>query len=128
MTVPATAASRTAARALVDALEIHGVDTVFCVPGESYLAVLDALHDSSNAIRTITCRQEGGAAFMAEAWGKETEVDPREEGKYEGRSLESLKAEYEKLKAGGPYKEGSRNFGKMKDDLDVPAFLRKQMD
>jgi acetolactate synthase-1/2/3 large subunit len=62
---------RTGARLLVDALRIHGADTVFCVPGESYLAVLDALHDK-NSIRTFACRQEGGAAMMAEAYGKLT--------------------------------------------------------
>ena len=60
---------RTGARILVDQLKIHGADTVFCVPGESYLAVLDALYDT-NSIRTFTCRQEGGAAMMAEAHGK----------------------------------------------------------
>ncbi len=54
---------------LIDQLAIQGCDTVFCVPGESYLAALDALHDSMQ-IRTITCRQEGGAAMMAEAYGK----------------------------------------------------------
>jgi acetolactate synthase I/II/III large subunit len=62
---------RTGARLLVDALRMHGADTVFCVPGESYLAVLDALHDA-NSIRTIACRHEGGAAMMAEAYGKLT--------------------------------------------------------
>jgi acetolactate synthase-1/2/3 large subunit len=62
---------RTGARILVDQLKIHGADTVFCVPGESYLAVLDALYDA-NSIRTFTCRQEGGAAMMAEAHGKLT--------------------------------------------------------
>ena len=56
---------------LVDALRTHGVDMVFGVPGESYLAVLDGLHDA-NSIRTIMCRQEGGAAMMAEAYGKMT--------------------------------------------------------
>ena len=55
---------RRAADLLVDCLAIHGVDRVFCVPGESYLAVLDALHDS-NAIQTIICRHESGAGFMA---------------------------------------------------------------
>jgi len=60
--------SRTAAELLIDCLEAQGVTTAFGVPGESYLAVLDALHDS--AIRYVLCRQEGGAAFMAEAWGK----------------------------------------------------------
>ncbi|MBH0238237.1 thiamine pyrophosphate-binding protein [Methylobrevis albus] len=64
------AASRSAARLIVDLLEAQGVSRVFCVPGESYLAVLDALHDSP--IRTIVCRQEGGAAMMAEATGKLT--------------------------------------------------------
>ncbi len=63
---------RTGGRILVDALKIHGVDLAFCVPGESYLAVLDALYDARNSIRLITCRQEGGAANMAEAYGKLT--------------------------------------------------------
>src|ERR1700712_4356831 len=62
--------SRTGGQILVDALKIHGVDTAFGVPGESYLDVLDALHDS--AIRFVINRQEGGAAFMADAYGKLT--------------------------------------------------------
>jgi acetolactate synthase-1/2/3 large subunit len=61
---------RTGGQILVDQLKIHGATHVFCVPGESYLAVLDALHDA--AIKTIVCRQEGGAAYMAEAAGKLT--------------------------------------------------------
>src|SRR5882762_660400 len=67
-----TLTSRTAAQILVDALKIHGVDTAFCVPGESYLAVLDALYDAREAIRLIVARQDGGAAYMAEAWAKIT--------------------------------------------------------
>ena len=63
---------RTGGQVLVDALKKHGVDMAFAVPGESYLAVLDALHDAGNQIRLITCRQEGGAAYMAEAYGKLT--------------------------------------------------------
>ena len=63
---------RTGGRVLVDALRIHGVDTVFCVPGESYLAALDALYDARDVIAAITCRHEGGAANMAEAFGKLT--------------------------------------------------------
>ena len=63
---------RTGGQVLIDALAIHGVDTVFCVPGESYLAALDALHDTRETIATITCRHEGGAANMAEAYGKLT--------------------------------------------------------
>jgi acetolactate synthase I/II/III large subunit len=55
---------RRAADLLVDCLAAHGVDRVFCVPGESYLAALDALHDS-NAMETIVCRHESGAGFMA---------------------------------------------------------------
>jgi acetolactate synthase-1/2/3 large subunit len=66
------AATRTAAQILVDALKIHGVDTAFCVPGESYLAVLDALYDAREQIRLIVARQDGGAAYMAEAYGKVT--------------------------------------------------------
>jgi len=57
---------RTGAQVLVDQLKIHGADTVFCVPGESYLAVLDALYDA-NSIGLVTCRQEGGATMMADA-------------------------------------------------------------
>jgi acetolactate synthase-1/2/3 large subunit len=60
--------TRTGGRILVDALQTHGTDIVFGVPGESYLAVLDALHDAP--IRFIINRQEGGAAFMADAYGK----------------------------------------------------------
>jgi acetolactate synthase I/II/III large subunit len=62
--------ARTGGQLLVDALQTHGVDLAFGVPGESYLAVLDALRDST--IRFIVARQEGGAAFMAEACGKLT--------------------------------------------------------
>ena len=61
---------RTAAQALVETLENQGVDRVFCVPGESYLDVLDALRDSP--IQTVVARQEGGAAMMAEADAKLT--------------------------------------------------------
>lgn len=57
---------------LVECLMAQGVDTAFGVPGESYLAVLDGLHAHRDRIRFITCRQEGGAAFMAEAYGKLT--------------------------------------------------------
>ena len=56
---------------LVDQLEVQGATTAFTVPGESFLAALDGLHDS-NRIKTVICRQEGGAAMMAEAWGKIT--------------------------------------------------------
>ncbi len=62
--------TRTAAHALVETLENQGVDRVFCVPGESYLDVLDALRDSP--IETVVARQEGGAAMMAEADAKLT--------------------------------------------------------
>jgi acetolactate synthase I/II/III large subunit len=62
----------TGARLLVDALITHGVDRVFSVPGESFLAVLDALHDETERIRTFVCRHEAGAANMAEATGKLT--------------------------------------------------------
>ena len=61
---------RTGGQILVDQLRVHGVDMVFCVPGESFLAALDAFRDSD--IRLIVCRQEGGAANMAEAYGKLT--------------------------------------------------------
>jgi len=61
---------RSAAEVLVDQLRIHGVRHVFCVPGESYLAVLDAFHDSD--LTVTVCRQEAGACIMAEAVGKAT--------------------------------------------------------
>jgi acetolactate synthase-1/2/3 large subunit len=64
--------ARTGGRVLIDQLVIHGVDHAFGVPGESYLAALDALHDSQNAIKFVICRQEGGASNMAEAYGKLT--------------------------------------------------------
>ena len=67
-----TARSRTGGEALIEALKIHGTDHAFCVPGESYLAALDALYDARDTIRLVTCRQEGGAANMAEAYGKLT--------------------------------------------------------
>ncbi len=63
---------RTGGAILVDALRIHGVDTAFCVPGESYLAALDALYNAQDDLRLIVARQDGGAAFMAEAYGKVT--------------------------------------------------------
>ena len=62
--------SRTGGQVLVDQLELHGVEHAFCVPGESYLPVLDALHDAP--IRLISCRHEAAAANMAEAYGKLT--------------------------------------------------------
>jgi acetolactate synthase-1/2/3 large subunit len=62
--------TRTGARILVDQLLAHGVDTAFCVPGESYIAVLDALRDAP--IRLVVARHEAGAANMAEAYGKLT--------------------------------------------------------
>lgn len=61
---------RTGGQLVVDALEANGVDRLYCVPGESYLAVLDALYDSK--IETIVCRQEGGAAMMADCHGRLT--------------------------------------------------------
>jgi acetolactate synthase I/II/III large subunit len=64
-------ATRSGGRILVDALRIHGVDRLFCVPGESYLDVLDALYDTPQ-IATIVAKHEGAAANMAEADGKLT--------------------------------------------------------
>ena len=57
---------------LVEGLVAHEVNTAFAVPGESYLEVLDALYEKSDQIRLIGCRQEGGAAYMAEAYGRLT--------------------------------------------------------
>jgi len=66
------AATRSGGRLLVDQLLVHGAARAFCVPGESFLAVLDALHDVRDRLPLVVCRQEGGAANMAEAWGKLT--------------------------------------------------------
>jgi acetolactate synthase-1/2/3 large subunit len=62
---------QTGARLLVETLAANGVDRAFCVPGESYLAVLDAMVDAAG-IDLVICRQEGGAAIMADADGKMT--------------------------------------------------------
>ncbi|MGY6709549.1 MAG: thiamine pyrophosphate-binding protein [Rhizobiaceae bacterium] len=61
---------KTGGQLIVEALEVNGVDRIFSVPGESYLAVLDALHDSS--IKNFVCRQEGGAAMMADCHARLT--------------------------------------------------------
>ncbi len=64
--------ARSGGAILADGLIAQGVDTVFCVPGESYLPFLDAAYDRRDRLKLITCRQEGGAAYMAEAYGKLT--------------------------------------------------------
>ena len=63
---------RSGGQILVDQLKIHGADLAFCVPGESYLPVLDALYQHRDTIKLVTCRHESGAANMAEAYGKLT--------------------------------------------------------
>jgi len=63
---------RTGGQILIDQLKAHGVDMVFCVPGESFLAALDAFHDCADEIRLVTCRHEAAAANMAEVYGKLT--------------------------------------------------------
>lgn len=67
-----TTAARPGGQILADTLALQGVNTVFGVPGESYLAVLDGLYRHRAGIRFVTCRQEGGAAFMADAYAKLT--------------------------------------------------------
>lgn len=62
----------TGGQALIEALQANGAKTAFGVPGESYLAALDALHDTQDSLDFITCRHEAGAANMAEAYGKLT--------------------------------------------------------
>jgi len=68
---PAATGARNGGRLLVDALRVHGVDRLFCVPGESYLEVLDALYDTPQIAVTVA-KHEGAAANMAEADGKLT--------------------------------------------------------
>jgi acetolactate synthase-1/2/3 large subunit len=60
---------RTVARLLAESLEAHGVDQIYCVPGESYIGLTNALVET-NSIRLIVCRHEGGAGFMAVADGR----------------------------------------------------------
>ena len=67
-----TSNQRSGGQLLVDQLEVHGVDMVFSVPGESFLAALDAFADHEDSIRLVTCRHEAGAANMAEAYAKMT--------------------------------------------------------
>lgn len=64
--------TRHGGRILADALLAQGVRLAFGVPGESYLPLLDGLHDAGERLRFIVCRQEGGASYMAEAYGKLT--------------------------------------------------------
>ncbi len=63
---------QTGAQILVDSLITHGAKLAFGVPGESYLSVLDAMHDVEDKFKFVICRQEGGAANMADAYGKLT--------------------------------------------------------
>jgi len=69
--VSPAANQRTGGQILVDSLRVHGVERAFCVPGESYIAALDALYDAPE-IDLIVCRHESGAAMMADAYGKMT--------------------------------------------------------
>ena len=72
MKISESTLARTGGQLLVDALKAHGAETAFGVPGESYLSVLDAFYESKGDLRFVICRQEGGAANMAEAYGKLT--------------------------------------------------------
>src|SRR5512134_348357 len=65
-------AARTGGELIVASLIAQGATYAFGVPGESYLPVLDALHDVGDRLRYVLCRNEGGAAYMAEAYGKLT--------------------------------------------------------
>jgi len=69
--MPENLPTRHGGQLVVDALRNNGVDTVFCLPGESFLGILDTLLDTPE-IKLVTCRHEAGAAFMAEAYGKLT--------------------------------------------------------
>ena len=63
---------RNGGQILMQQLRVHGARRVFLIPGESYLPCIDALNEHRDAIQPIVCRQEGGAAYMAEAYGKLT--------------------------------------------------------
>ncbi len=66
------AIERSGGHIMADQLKILGVDTVFCVPGESFLDLLDGLYDHTDSIKTVVCRHEGGASNMADAYAKMT--------------------------------------------------------
>lgn len=68
----ATNSARNGGQILIEQLRNHGVKRVFLVPGESYLPCIDALYDCQESIQAVVCRQESGAAYMAEAYGKLT--------------------------------------------------------
>ncbi len=61
---------RTVGQIVVDAMRAHGVNRAYCVPGESYLGILDAVRELGTAFDLVVCRHEGGAAYMAEASGR----------------------------------------------------------
>lgn len=63
---------RSGGRILIDQLRLNGCDRAFCVPGESFLPALDALYEHAGDLRLVSCRHEGAAGFMAEAYGKLT--------------------------------------------------------
>ena len=63
---------RTGGQVLADGLVAHGSELAFCVPGESYLALLDGLYEHRDAFRIVNCRHEGAAANAADAYGKLT--------------------------------------------------------
>ncbi|AMD46902.1 thiamine pyrophosphate-binding protein [Bordetella holmesii] len=67
-----TLAERNGGQILMQQLRIHGARRIFMIPGESYLPCIDALNEHRDAIEPIVCRQESGAAYMAEAYGKLT--------------------------------------------------------
>ncbi|CFW51225.1 thiamine pyrophosphate protein [Bordetella pertussis] len=69
MTTPALP-ERNGGQILMQQLRVHGARRVFMIPGESYLPCIDALNEHRGAIDAIVCRQESGAAYMAEAYGK----------------------------------------------------------
>jgi acetolactate synthase-1/2/3 large subunit len=70
--IPGEKNMRSGGQILIDALLVNNVDTIFGVPGESYLEALDAIYARRNRIKFITCRHEGGAAFMTDAWANAT--------------------------------------------------------
>lgn len=77
--------------------------------------VIERLQDCAKEIGDIEAEISGSIAIAAKAWGVETEVSPKEQGKYSGRDVDSLRAEYNDLKESGPHKEGSAAWEKMKE-------------
>ncbi len=121
---------RNGGRIPVDALARNAVDTVYCVPGESYLAALGALHDT-HGIRTIVTRREGAASNMADAYGKLVAMEACGGTHYWARKLRSLGHDVRLIppQFAAPYRKGGPHVKNDAQDAEAicEAASRPQM-